>query len=53
LGDYKRPPRLSSLVGHSFHLANNLRHSLDLPSSHLQVSFKSKLSERDLSLTLE
>jgi hypothetical protein len=41
------------MVGHSFHIANILRHSLELPTSLLQASFKSKLSRRDLSLTLE
>jgi hypothetical protein len=30
-----------------------LRHSLDLPTSLLQASFKSKLTMRDLSLTLK
>jgi hypothetical protein len=53
LGGYKRPLRLSSTVSHSFYLANTLRHSLELPTSLLQGSFKSKLSRRDLSLTLE
>jgi hypothetical protein len=43
LGDYKRPPRLSSTVGHLFHLANTLRYSLELPTSLLLASFKSKL----------
>jgi hypothetical protein len=52
-GGYKRPPHLFSMVGHSFHIANILRHSLELPTSLLQASFKSKLSRRDLSLTLE
>jgi hypothetical protein len=49
----KAPPCLSSTVGHSVHIANILRHSLDLSTSLLQVSFKSKLSNRDLRLTLE
>jgi hypothetical protein len=49
----KGPPRLSSKVGHLVHIANTLRHSLVLPTSLLQASFKSKLSRRDLSLTLE
>jgi hypothetical protein len=31
-------PRLSSTVGHSFHIANTLRHSLELPTSLLQAS---------------
>jgi hypothetical protein len=53
LGGYKRPPDLSSMVGHSFHIANTLRHYLELPTSLLQASFKSKLPRRDLSLTLE
>jgi hypothetical protein len=53
LGGYKRPLRLSSMVGHSFHIANTLRHSLELPTSLLQASFKSKLPTRDLRLTLE
>jgi hypothetical protein len=52
-GGYKRLPRLSSMVGHSFHIINTLRHSLELPTSLLQASFKSKLLRRDLSLTLE
>jgi hypothetical protein len=52
LEGYKRPPHLSSIVGHSFHIANTLRHSLVLPTSLLQASFKFKLSMRDLSLTL-
>jgi hypothetical protein len=30
-----------------------LRHSLELPTSLLQASFKFKLHRRDLSLTLE
>jgi hypothetical protein len=47
------PPRLSIRVGHSFQLTNTLRHSLELPTSLLQDSFKSKLPMRDLSLTLE
>jgi hypothetical protein len=37
LGGYKRPPRLSITVGHSFHIANTLRHSLELPTSLLQA----------------
>jgi hypothetical protein len=52
-GAIKGPPRLSSSVGHSIHIANTLRHSLQLPTSLLQASFKSKLPRRDLSLTLE
>jgi hypothetical protein len=40
LGGYKMPPRLSSMVVHSFHLANTLRHSLELPTSLLQASSK-------------
>jgi hypothetical protein len=48
----KGPPRLSSMVHHSFHIVNTLRHSLELPTSLLQALFKSKLSRRDLSLTL-
>jgi hypothetical protein len=53
LGGYKRLPYLSSLVGYSIHITNPLRHSLELPTSLLQASFKSKLPRRDLSLTLE
>jgi hypothetical protein len=53
LEGYKRPPRLSSTGGHSIHIANILRYSLELPTSLLQALFKSKLSRRDLSLTLE
>jgi hypothetical protein len=53
LEGYKSPPRLSSSVGHSIHIANTLRHSIELPTSLLQASFKSKLPKRDLSLTLE
>jgi hypothetical protein len=53
LGAIKGPPRLSSMVGHSFHIKNTLKYSLDLSTSLLQASFKSKLSMRDLSLTLE
>jgi hypothetical protein len=30
LGGYKRPPRPSSTVGHSFHIANTLRLSLQV-----------------------
>jgi hypothetical protein len=52
-GAIKGPSRLSSTVGHSFHIANSLRHSLELPTSLLKASFKSKLPRRDLSLTLE
>jgi hypothetical protein len=53
-GGYKSlPPRLSSLVGHSVQLTNTLRHSLEIPTSLLQASFKSKFPGRDLSLTLE
>jgi hypothetical protein len=52
-GAIKGPSRLSSMVGNSFHIANTLRHSLELPTSLLQASFKSKLPRRDLSLTLE
>jgi hypothetical protein len=51
LGGYITP--LSSPVGHSVQLANTLRHSLELQTSLLQASFKSKLPMRDLSLTLE
>jgi hypothetical protein len=53
LGGYKRPPHLSRMVDHSFYIANTLRHSLEFPTSLLQASFKSELSRRDLSLTLE
>jgi hypothetical protein len=52
-GAIKGPPRLSIRVGHSVQLANTLRLSLELLTSLLQVSFKSKLPRRDLSLTLE
>jgi hypothetical protein len=52
-GGYKRLPHLSSTVGHSFHIANTLRHSLELLTSLLQASFKSKLPRWDLRLTLE
>jgi hypothetical protein len=52
-GAIKGPSRLSSTVDHSFHIANTLRHSLELPTSLLQASFKSKFARRDLSLTLE
>jgi hypothetical protein len=46
-------PRLSRMVGHLFHIANTLIYSLELPTSLLQASFISKLSRRDLRLTLE
>jgi hypothetical protein len=49
----KGPPHISSSVGHSIHIANILRHSLELPISLLHISFKSKLPMRDLSLTHE
>jgi hypothetical protein len=52
-GAIKGPPCHSSTVGHSFYIANTLRHSLELPTSLLQASFKSKLSRRDSRLTLE
>jgi hypothetical protein len=52
-GAIKGPPHLSSMVGHSFHIANTFKHSIELPTSLLQASFKSKLRRRDLSLTLE
>jgi hypothetical protein len=52
-GTIKGPQRLSHRVGHSVQLANTLRHSLELSTSLLQASFKSKLPMRDLSLTLE
>jgi hypothetical protein len=35
------------------HIANTLRHSLELPTSLIQASLKSNLPRRDLSLTLE
>jgi hypothetical protein len=44
---------LSNTVGHSFYIANTLRHPLELPTSLLQAPFKSKLPMRDLGLTLE
>jgi hypothetical protein len=53
LGGYKRPPHLSSMVDHLFHIVNTLRHSLELSTTLLQASFKSKLHRRDLSLSLE
>jgi hypothetical protein len=40
-------------LGHSIHIANTLRHSIGLPTSVLQDSFKSNIPRRDLSLTLE
>jgi hypothetical protein len=52
-GAIRGPPRLSIRVGHSVQLANTLRLSLELLTSLLQASFKSKLPRRDLSLTLE
>jgi hypothetical protein len=52
-GVIKDPSRLSSTVGHTFHITNTLRHSLELTTSLLQASFKSKLPRRDLRLTLE
>jgi hypothetical protein len=52
-GAIKGPPHISILVGHLFQLVNTLRHSLGLPTSLLQASFKSKLPRRDLSLTVE
>jgi hypothetical protein len=51
-GAIKGPSCLSSTVGHSFHLSNTLRHSLELPTSLLQASFKSKLPRRDLTSLL-
>jgi hypothetical protein len=53
LGAIKGLPHLSSTVDHSFYIANTLRRSLELPTSLLQASFKSKLPRRDLRLTLE
>jgi hypothetical protein len=41
------------MVGHSFHIANTLRYSLELTVSLLQGSFKFKHHRRDLRLTLE
>jgi hypothetical protein len=52
-GAIKGPSCLSSTIGHSFHIANILRHSLKIPTSLLQASLKFKLPRRDLSLTLE
>jgi hypothetical protein len=46
-------PRLSRMADHLFHIANTLIYSLELPTSLLQASFISKLSRRDLRLTLE
>jgi uncharacterized membrane protein YjfL (UPF0719 family) len=37
-GAIKAPLRLSSIVGHFFHIANTLRHSLELTTSLLQAS---------------
>jgi hypothetical protein len=37
-GGYKRPPSLSSTVGHSFHITNTLRHFLEILNSLLQAS---------------
>jgi hypothetical protein len=53
LGGYKRLTRLSSTVGHSFHITNTLRHSFELTTSLIQASLKSNLSRRDLTLTIE
>jgi hypothetical protein len=52
-GAINGPPRLSSSEELSIHIANTLRHSLELPTSLLQALFKFKLPRRDLSLTLE
>jgi hypothetical protein len=49
----KGPPCLSITIGHSFHIANTFKHSLKLPTSLHQASFKSKHPRRDLKLTLE
>jgi hypothetical protein len=53
LGSYERLLRLSGMVGHSFHITNTFRYSLELPTSLLHASFKSKHRRRDLRLTLE
>jgi hypothetical protein len=53
LRGYKSPPRLSSTVGHSDHIVNTLKHSLELPTSLFQALFKSKHPMRDLKLTFE
>jgi hypothetical protein len=52
-GAIKGLTHLSSRVGHSVQLVNTLRHTLELPTSLLQASFRSKLPRRDLSLTFE
>jgi hypothetical protein len=44
---------LPSPFGHSFELANILRHSLELQTSLPQAPLRSKLPRGDLSLTLE
>jgi hypothetical protein len=49
----KGPPRHSNKVDHSVQLVKSLIYSLELSTSLLQASFKSKLPMRDLSLTLE
>jgi hypothetical protein len=52
-GAIKGPPCLFNPASHLFQHANTLRRFVELSTSLLQVSFKSKLSRRDLSLTLE
>jgi hypothetical protein len=42
-GAIKDPPHLSSMVDHSFHIANTLRHCLELPTSLLQASSRLSL----------
>jgi hypothetical protein len=55
LGAIKYPPCLSSTVGHSFHIVNTLKHSLELPASLLQALYRRSLyvCYRDLRLTFE
>jgi hypothetical protein len=52
-GAIKGLPHHSNKVGHSVQLVKSLIYSLELSTSLLQASFKSKLPMRDLSLTLE
>jgi hypothetical protein len=52
-GAIKDPPHLFNSAGHSVQLAYTLRHSLLSSKPLSQALFKSKLSSRDLSITLE
>jgi hypothetical protein len=56
-GAIKVPPCLSSTVGHSFHIANPLRHSLELPTFssklHSNSSFLGEISASLLSDSLD